>query len=262
MKRWLFSLVVTVILVGCAPGDVIVIERPSDSDSLHPVMPTPMPNKTATNVPLWQTVTPNPAGQILDGTSWVLDHHLIEGEVRELKYYETLLISFGPHGAGIDDGCNLGGFENTNGGPVYAATEKGEFVLPFREVAANGSYSVIYRTTELACYATDEETGEKHLLGIRNFMPLFQQLVAYELRDDQLLLYYPEDKQNALVFQAWTIEPRPTEIPKPIRIIGPTSTPGPTYIPPTPMPTCPSPLTPTYYPAPLVPCFTPAQAYP
>ena len=273
MKKWLFYLAVYVILVGCAPGDIITIERPSDSDPspAHTATPHSPPSETATKVPLRETVTPDPAGQILDGTSWVLDHHLIEGEVRELKNYETLVISLEPERVGIYDGCNRGGYENKNGRPIYAATEKGEFVFPLGEWEADGAYSITYSTTELACFAIDEETGEEHPIGIQNFRPLFAQLVAYELSDDQLLLYYPEDKRNALVFEVRIVEPWPAETPiqttERIITARPTQTAGPTPELQAPLLGYPSPLTPypppvTPYPSPATPYPTPSLSYP
>ena len=264
MEKWFFCLALYVILVGCTPGDIITIERLLQSDPLlaHTATSHLPPTETATNVPLRETVTPDPAGQILDGTSWVLTHYLIEGEVRELKNYEALVMSFGPDRVGIYDGCNRGGYFNKTGRPTYAATEKGEFVFPLGERDADGAYSIAYSTTELYCYVADEETGEERQISIQNFRPLFEQLVAYELRDDQLLLYYPEDKRNALVFEVRIVEPQPTETPEPTMTAGPTRTPGPTPDLPTPLPTCPSSLTPTPYPAPVTPCTAPLPSYP
>ena len=266
MKKWFYYLAVYVILIGCTPGDIITIERPPDSDPLlaNTATPPSPPTETATNVPLRETVTPDPAGQILDGTSWVLDHYLIAGEVRELKNYETLVISFEPERVGIYDGCNRGGYSNKNGRPIYAATGKGEFVFPLGEWEADGAYSITYSTTDLACFAIDEETGEEHPIGIQNFRPLFAQLVAYELSDDQLLLYYPEDKRNALVFKTRIVEPRPSETPiqisEPIIMARPTQTAAPAPELQAPLSGYPSPLTP--YPPPATPYPTPALSYP
>ncbi len=266
MKKLFFYLAIYAILIGCAPSDVIVAERPSTSNALRPVTPTPIPSQTATNVPLRETVTPNPDGQILDGTSWMLDHHIIEGEVRELKKYEVLSLYFRPNTVGTYDSCNHGGYGNQNGRPAYAATDKGEFVFPLDERTVDGEYSILYWTTELYCFVVDEETGEEHAVGIENFRPLFEQLIAYELRNDQLLLYYPEDKRNALVFRF--IEPRPTETPwptetpLPTRTPGPSPTPEPTPVLPTPLPTCSPPVTPTAYPAPVTLCSVTPASYP
>jgi hypothetical protein len=85
-------------------------------------------------------------------------------------------------------------------------------------------------------------------------MPEFEDIIAYKLSEEQLLLYYPEDKRNVLVFKPMITELQPTDEPTqtpPLTVtMEPTQTPVPT-------PWDPYPAPPTPYLAPMIPSPTP-----
>jgi hypothetical protein len=171
----------------------------------------------AAPVLLADIATPNPAGQILDGTSWVLDHAILEGEVRTLLEHEIFEIDFLATSVGIYDGCNYMEYENVNGGPIYVAAENGEFAFPW------GLATIT--STLVDCML--EASGQFYDIDGPDFMPEFHDIVAYELGEEQLLLYYPDDRRNILVFRDESAEPQPPE--------EPTQAPGPTLTPATPL---------------------------
>jgi hypothetical protein len=192
--------------------------------------------------------TPNLTGQILDGTSWVLDHALIDGALRILMSHETFEIKFLARSVRIYDGCNHMEYENRNHQPVYVAAENGDFAFPQGQ-------SVV-TSTAVGCYLVDTESGQGHDLDGPDFMPEFEDIIAYELSEEQLLLYYPEDKRNVLVFKSMITEQQPTD--EPTQTPQLTVTMGPTQTPvPTPWNSYPAPPTP--YPAPVIP--SPTQVF-
>ena len=143
--------------------------------------------------------TPDPAGQILDDTKWELDHAIIAGETRPLMSHETFEVNFSAKSVQMYDGCNHIWYENKNGRASYVATENGDFTFPWGNPTHN--------STLIDCAIVNEETGQVYQGGGPDFMPDFEDIVAYELNAEQLLLYFPEDKQNVLVFNMLTTQP-------------------------------------------------------
>ncbi len=189
MKKLLFILALYVVIVGCTPGN---LASPPQSLLESPVTDREMPPvETATKLPLKMIVTPNPAGQILDNTNWVLEYAVIDGERRELKAHETLKLYFKPDRVSIYDGCNYGGYDGENGRSSYVAAENGDFVLPWVLAQEDGTYETTFVSRTADCYLINEESEERHRIGIPEFMPEYEDIVAYELNPNQLLLSLP-----------------------------------------------------------------------
>ncbi len=272
MKINSFFLVLYVVLIGCVPSTAPSSQEPlSERPFTDTVIPTSRTTEAASNPHLREFATPNPAGQILDYTGWELKYAIINGELEELKAHEVLKIYFNPDSVGLYDGCNHMSYRYAGGRPGYVATENGEFIYPLKESKEDGAYDGVVRgivrvSTELYCFQVDEESGEEITISVPEFLPPYENIVAYELSADQLHLYYPENKQNVLVFERLTIQPQPTEtsiqepeptatpqvtatteatataIPEPYpgpptnEATAPASYPGPIPIPPTPTP--------------------------
>lgn len=233
MKKSLFFLVFLLILIGLILGSLaspfqqlldqqsVYVEPEFEIDKARGnvvIVQTRTPKSqvwlTTTQSPPGESDSPKTAGQILANTHWKLDHAIIDGEVRGLKDYESFSFHFHSETISFSDGCNHGWIENNNDGPVYVAGDDGEFIFPYFEGEGVDANETTIRTTLIGCSITDKESGEVHEMGPPGFMPPFEDLVAYELNEGQLRLYFPEDKRNVLVFKVLDIPP--TETPAPI----------------------------------------------
>lgn len=217
MKNFLYLLALYVLVIGCAPGNSTISKQLLFEPPV--ISPESAPEETATKRSLREVVTPNPDGQILDNTNWVLEYAIIDGERRELKAHETLKLYFKPDRVSIYDGCNYGSYGGENGRSSYIAAENGDFVLPWVLPQEDGTYETTFVSRSADCHLIDDESGERHRIGIPEFVPPYEEIVAYELNPDQLLLYYPEDRRNVLVFGAGISLPEstrmPTQMPEP-----------------------------------------------
>lgn len=211
LKKTISTLILLVIIMGCATENHVSQQPPPSLKGTA----TPSALKRVTPVtPTRMMVTPNPDGQILDDTRWVLDHAILNEELRDLKDYEYFRIDFKHDSVGIYDGCNQGSYKNSSGLPSYIATDNGEFVLPFKELGEDSRYTTSFGSTMKMCFHVDEESGERHPIGPPDFVPPFTDIIGYyELSADQLHLYYPEDRENVLVFEQVPNQPHPTEVP-------------------------------------------------
>ena len=255
MNKFPFFIILYITLIGCVPSTLSStqqsqLERPfTGTATLEPQ------TTEVTNNPLpREMITPNPARQILDNTSWALKYAIINDEREELKANETLHIFFRPDSVGLYDGCNQMSYGYVDGRPGYVANDNGEFIYPLPGSGEDDDYSIMRGSTELYCFHVDEESGEQIKVGVPDFLPPFEEIVAYELSPRQLRLYYPEDRRNVLVFERLSIPPQPTEtatqIPQPTM----TAYPGPT--------TTVEVTIPVPYPGPPTATSTPLPPYP
>ena len=148
------------------------------------IFPTPTPTSTPTPMP-----EPVPPPELVG--KWKLVYVVINGKSGS-SFAEGLWMDIsrptgtsGPVGSNVKwpNGCNViaGKFEFSKNGVFRLASD--EFLRTLKE-------------------CIDPETGkQKAFPNHREFKQALMSVVAYELREDRLWLYYPKSKSNALVFQ-------------------------------------------------------------
>ncbi len=246
MNKLPFFLTLCITLIGCVPSTLTSTEQPQFERPFTDTSLSATQTAEATPNPAPRAfITPPPARQILDNTSWVLKYAIMDGERIELKAHEMLEIYFRPGSVELYDGCNQMSYGFAGGRPGYIATEHGEFSYPLQEPGEEGAYGIVRASTALYCFHIDEESGEKIEIGVPDFLPPYEEIVTYELSADQLRLYYPEDRRNNLVFERLEVGLHPTAEPTITAYPGPTTTaeatvpvpyPGPPTVTSTPLP--------------------------
>jgi hypothetical protein len=136
---------------------------------------SPAPTPMSTPSPTLVTVPPELSGH------WELVHVVVNGEV-DPPFYSGQWIRFS---------SERHQFEGSDGGRSIA----GSF-------AYTNSHSI--RLCTGACRVLDEQYGLSAgpIETWKPFEDALVSVVAYEIRNDELWLYYPEDGSNALVFQS------------------------------------------------------------
>lgn len=232
MKYVLFLLLLNTILLGCSIHQIdLEPTRSIDSE------PTRLIHSDPSSTP--PIFTHLPLKQTLNNTTWHLLYAEIKGERQNLHSYERYWISFSEKEIRIYDGCNGRWYESEDENLIYIADEDGHFELPKK-----GTESSFTMTLE-GCMPMLHQIGDQiERVELLQFMPRLKEIVAYEIQDDQLWLYYPESKENILVLsQEWPGTPEPqatyrssviTVTPAPTFPPEPTLTAGPTKPPPTP----------------------------
>ncbi len=151
---------------------------------------------TPTTIPTTPEATPLPSPLL--GTRWELDRMIVNGEIRtKLEFHHSLEFTWSNQ-LHTDDGCN------TVGAPVIFSTSDHSFEF---------GYSM-YKTVVL-CLTVDPKTGESIPAPVdEDYIDAVISSATYDIIDDELWLYYPESKANALVYKLIEKVPPPTEEPE------------------------------------------------
>lgn len=173
------------LLVNCTQGapQVVTVTREVLETPIAEVLVTQQPKSMAEHVAeLAYEDLP-----MLDGTStdvlpnsrWQLARFVIDG-IDSTDHTSGKWIQFEEFTWFGFDSCNqiFGG---------YKANENGDFILNLHH-------------TLVACAVIDGESGEHINLRDKEFNEALQSVVAFQIQDGQLWLFYPDDRKHALVF--------------------------------------------------------------
>ena len=119
----------------------------------------------------------------LEGTRWRLEHFIIDGVEIESYLPNDAWIQFEEKFWFGLDGCNP-----ISGG--YKINEAGDFLAK------------LGLTRLLLCIEPTPDGSGIELLGDAEYVEALDSAVEFEIQGDKLLLYYPADKSNVLVFSS------------------------------------------------------------
>lgn len=116
----------------------------------------------------------------LINSRWQLEKFVIDG-ISTTEYASGQWIQF--------ERNNYSGFDNCNQiSGNYEAKRRGSLRI------------TSFIQTLKGCMVVNAESGETTSLGDKEFNEALQAVVFYEIKNNQLWLYYPQDKSNSLVF--------------------------------------------------------------
>jgi imidazolonepropionase-like amidohydrolase len=165
-RKFILIAVVTLLLAAC-----VVPVTPTAA----PAAPTAMPR-------------PSPQPSPLLGTKWKLDRMIIDGETRaELEFNHQLEFTR-DNELWTDDGCNT-------------------IMVPVTVTISTRSlsFAAVHKKTLLTCERAivDLAAGKKTPVSAEDpaYVDAVFDSVEYDIRDNELWLYYPDSKANALVYR-------------------------------------------------------------